>query len=84
MYVEWKDYFGCLHKEWKNEDGELHREDGPAYIRYYPTGSINWEAFYLDGTIIGFGKKGFWKLWDRLDEEKRQAPGLLKYLARYS
>lgn len=84
MYVERKDSFGGLYKEWKNEKGNYNREDGPAKIRYYPDGSINWEAFYLDGNYLGSNKKGFWRLWDRLDEERRQAPSLLKYLARYS
>lgn len=83
MYVEWKDSFGFFYKEWKNEKGNYNREDGPAQIRHYPDGSINWEAFYLDGNILGFGKKGFWRLWDRSDEEGRQAPNLLKYLVRF-
>lgn len=32
-YSEYNMYGGFLIKEWRNEEGHLHREDGPAYIR---------------------------------------------------
>ncbi len=64
--------------------GNLHREDGPAYIYYDLEGSIDNEAFYVSGNFLGNNKKGFWALWEGLTEEGRQAPEILKYLARYS
>ena len=111
-YREWKDNAGYVHKECRNELHFLHREDGPAYIQYWPgdtvhlesflingvyhrysgpayicynlDGSIEWEHFYVDGELLGDDKKGFWALWERLDEEGRRAPDILKCLARYS
>lgn len=65
-------------------NGVSHRDSGPAYIRYKPDGSIDLEFFYVSGEFLGDGKKGFWALWERLDEEGRQAPDILKCLARYS
>jgi antitoxin component YwqK of YwqJK toxin-antitoxin module len=64
--------------------GKLHRDSGPSRIDYYPDGSIYHEEFRLAGKYLGKNKIGFWALWERLDEEKRQAPDILKYLARYS
>jgi hypothetical protein len=140
IYKEFKDPYGFLSKEWRNNAGELHREDGPArivynnlgkiikkmfymngfinreygpaIIHYYSNHSIKVEYFYLkqhlhredgpahihynpDGSIrcehfdiydeyLGMDGLGFWRLWDKLNEEKRQAPSLLKCLARYS
>ena len=65
-------------------DGEYHRESGPAYIHYNLDGSINHEAFYVSGKFLGNDKKGFWALWGMLSEVERQAPDILKCLARYS
>jgi hypothetical protein len=65
-------------------DGKLHRESGPAYIRYNTDGSIDLEEFHIAGEFLGIDNEGFWKLWERLDERQRQAPNILKYLARYS
>ncbi len=140
MYKEDKDICGYLHKEWFNDHGDLHREDGPAYIRYNPNGSISsqsfcinghlhredgpasiqydsygniisessflygqyhrkdgpaeirrnkvgsidYEEFWIDGKFLEIDKVGFWMLWGRLTEVERQAPDILKYLARYS
>jgi len=112
IYREWKDNNGLLNKEWTHEDkrlhresgpariryfpdglicleqfwvnGFLHRESGPAYIRYNTDGSIDWEEFHIAGEFLGIDNEGFWKLWERLDERQRQAPNILKYLARYS
>jgi hypothetical protein len=111
-YREWIGINSLLCKEWRNEAGSLHREDGPAQICYYSDGSIKWEKFCVNGRIhredgsaeiyhhsdgsinleyfcvagqpLGFNKEGFWALWERLDEEGRQAPDILKCLARYS
>jgi hypothetical protein len=65
-------------------NGVQHRELGPAVIGYRLDGSIEWEDFYLNGEFIGKGKKGFWALWDRLTEDKRQKPELLRCLSRFS
>jgi hypothetical protein len=80
---------------WYNSDGSIfeegfylndvsHRESGPAIISYHPDGSILEEDFYLNGKHLGTNNIGFWVLWDRLDEDKRNNPELLKYLVRFS
>jgi hypothetical protein len=81
---EWIDADGSLYKEWTNKAGHLHRQDGPAQISYYPDCSIEWESFYIDGKFFGYDKKGFWAFWDQLTEVERQAPDIIKCLARYS
>ena len=72
--------------EWEQFDiaGKLHRESGPAYIHYNHDGSIDWEEFHIAGEYLGRDKGGFWALWEILDERQRQAPDILKCLARYS
>ena len=32
-----------------DQNGKLHREDGPAYISYYDNGSIKKQEYYLNG-----------------------------------
>ena len=64
--------------------GNPHRNSGPAKIWYNPDGSIELESFWISGNLIGKGKEGFWKLWERLNKMERQAPDILKCLARYS
>lgn len=32
-------------------NGLLHREDGPAYLRYWGNGSVRYEMWYLDGRV---------------------------------
>ncbi len=83
-YEEWKDNYGYLSNLWLDEKGNHSRIDGPAFIQYFPDGSIYIENFYIAGSFLGQGKRGFWMLWDRLTEEERQAPDLLKYLVRFS
>jgi len=111
-YKERIDGSRCLHKQWRNDAGQLHREGGPAHIIYEVDGSIDREIFYINGYVgrlngparigyfrdgsicweqfwiaeeyLGEDEHGFWKLWDILTEEDRQAPALLKYLMRYS
>ncbi len=111
-YKETKHPDGSFRREWRAENGELHRELepsiihynsdasilaecfhlngvqhrelGPAFICYYLDGSIEWEDFYLNGEFIGRDKKGFWALWDRLTEDKRRSPEVLKCLSRFS
>lgn len=50
-YKEHRESDGSSYKEWRNELGELHREDGPAEICYNANGSIRHQAFYLNGGI---------------------------------
>ena len=83
-YKEWEDLCGFLRKEWRNELGQLHRDSGPAIISYDLDGSIECEVFYISGKLLGSDKEGFWALWEILDEDGRQAPDILKYLARFS
>ena len=49
-YEETKFRDGFFQRQWKNEAGKLHREDGPAYIHYSPDGSIQIEHFCLNGV----------------------------------
>ena len=37
-------------EEWKNEDGELHRIDGPAAREWYDDGQLEREVWYINGT----------------------------------
>lgn len=83
-YKEYSDNHGYFRKEWRNDAGKFHREDGPAFVGHYRDGSIFIENFYIDGEFLGAYKKGFWALWEKLTEVERQAPSLLKYLASYS
>ena len=59
------------------KDDVLHREDGPAFE--VADGSKDW---FLQGENLGYGAKGFWKLWDLLIPEQRANPNLLKHLPR--
>lgn len=83
-YIEWEDLDRFFNKEWRNESGYLHREDGPSRVHYNPDGSIKWEEFHIAGNFLGRDKRGFWNLWEILDEEQRQAQDILKCLSRYS
>ncbi len=75
---------GSSRREWKNRFGEYHREFGPAVTLYNSNGSIISEYFYINGTYFGSGESGFWNLWERLTEDERQNPEILKCLSRYS
>jgi hypothetical protein len=75
---------GSIEWEQFNIAGKLHRKSGPAQIRYSRDGSIELEAFHIAGEYLGRDKGGFWALWEILDEDGRQAPDILKCLARYS
>lgn len=50
-YKEYRISNGYFYKEWRNELGLFHREDGPAQIWYNPDGSIHWEEFYINGDL---------------------------------
>jgi len=50
-YRERKDFHGFIHKEWRNEFGELHRESGPAQIYCNSDDSIVWEIFCVNGLL---------------------------------
>jgi hypothetical protein len=77
-------HYGSIRSQFFCINGKSHRESGPAQIYYNPDGSIYLEDFYLSGECLGHNKKGFWALWDRLDDKKRQNQELLKYLVRFS
>lgn len=36
---------------WYNEDGQLHRENGPASQSFYPDGRIRFEEWHLNGVL---------------------------------
>jgi hypothetical protein len=82
-YKEIKHPDCSFRREWRIEDGRLHREDGPAYISYNYDGSIESEYFYFNGNYMGSGERGFWNLWHRLNEEKRGNLSILKIMIRY-
>lgn len=60
-------------------NGIQHRKDGPALIDY--TFSI--EEYIIYNKRLGFGRDGFWALWETLDESERRNPLLLKTLIQY-
>lgn len=69
---------------WLN--GKRHRELGPAQIWYNIDNSTTdyFNEFWFRGAFLGIDEEGFWNLWKILDEERRQAPEILKYLMRFS
>ena len=75
---------GSIEEEYFYLSGVKHREFGPAAIYYGPDGSIERECFHLNGDFLGYDKKGFWALWSRLTDDKRNNPEILKCLARFS
>ena len=40
-----------LSEEWLDADGRLHREDGPAWIKYHADGSVRSEAWCFDDKL---------------------------------
>ena len=50
-YEEIKYRDGSYRREWRTEDGALHREPGPAIIKYNSDGSIHLEIFYTKGRF---------------------------------
>ena len=75
---------GSINRESFYLNGVMHREVGPAETLYYPNGSIEIERFYLNGEYLGTNNIGFWVLWDKLTDDKRKNPEILKYLVRFS
>jgi antitoxin component YwqK of YwqJK toxin-antitoxin module len=47
VFVTYKHTF----EKWKNADGVLHRDDGPAIIIYFSNGTIESESFYINGKL---------------------------------
>jgi antitoxin component YwqK of YwqJK toxin-antitoxin module len=82
--IIWYYHDGSIRTEYFYLNGKCHRESGPAYTCYYSNGSTKDEWFYLNEKFLGKDENGFWALWYRLDDKKRQNPELLKYLARFS
>jgi hypothetical protein len=48
-YKEFKDNYDFLCKEWRNDAGQFHREDGPAEIKCHHDGETLLEAFWING-----------------------------------
>jgi len=48
-YKEIKHSDGSFQRLWRDENGQFHREDGPAIIWYNSDGSIKAEYFYING-----------------------------------
>jgi hypothetical protein len=49
-YKEWESSV-YLHKEWRDENNYLHREDGPASICHHKNGLLHSEKFYFHSRI---------------------------------
>jgi hypothetical protein len=64
--------------------GVLHRKDGPAITHHSYDGILLLERYVTSGNALGFGRVGFWALWETLDESERRNPLLLKTLIQYS
>jgi hypothetical protein len=47
VFVTYKHTF----EKWKNADGLLHKDDGPAIIIYSPNGTIESESFYISDKL---------------------------------
>jgi hypothetical protein len=79
-----KIYIGgtIINEVYRNEEGLLHREDGPAINHYLDDGNID-EYFYINGRILGSDKEGFWNLWAKLPWEKKNNISILKTMLRY-
>jgi hypothetical protein len=75
---------GSIETECFYLNGVQHRESGPAIISYHPDGSIEREFFYLNEKFLGKDDIGFWVLWDRLTDDKRNNLEILKCLVRFS
>lgn len=75
---------GPIHSERFYFNGASHRELGPANTQYWPDGKIDYEQFCLHGNRLGFNANGFWSLWEKITDEQRKHPTILKCLARYS
>jgi antitoxin component YwqK of YwqJK toxin-antitoxin module len=75
---------GSIKQEYFYINGKSHREFGPADIYYDSKGSVMLEFFYLNEDFLGYDKKGFWALWSRLTDDKRNNLEILKCLARFS
>jgi hypothetical protein len=48
--VRWSDD-SILSREWRNEKGETHNPNGPAYLYYGSKGSIIKESWYFHGKL---------------------------------
>jgi antitoxin component YwqK of YwqJK toxin-antitoxin module len=40
-----------IEEEWLDKDGEFHREDGPAYIRYNENGNIKYKSYFSNNKL---------------------------------
>jgi hypothetical protein len=60
-YTEYYTNNNQLIKEWRNEEGILHREDGPCYIRYFNNKSISYESYQVSGLF--HRKDGPARIW---------------------
>lgn len=96
LHKRWRDSDGNLHREdgpcWIICEpnglvlfeefyigGIRHNINGPATIFYNEDGSIRKEIFLISGI-----HHTFWDFWDKLSEEERKHPNVLKCLVRYS
>jgi len=50
-YKKYINFDGLICEEWRNDAGELHREDGPASTCYHKNGLLKWQTFYFKNQI---------------------------------
>ena len=48
-YIKYYDNGSIMWEEWRLPNGNLHKEDGPAKIRYYTDGNKESEQWYKNG-----------------------------------
>ncbi len=76
---------GTIRREEFWRRGERYNITGPAIIGYNNDGSIFVEHYYLSvSRYLGSDKRGFWGLWDMLNERERKHPSILKLMLRYT
>lgn len=45
-------YGNIIREEYRNDEGKLHRENGPAIIGYNRAGEIIYERFFINGEYF--------------------------------
>ena len=67
-------FFQTRDKEWRNDAGQLHREDDqPAVINYDANGEIESEAWYLNGELYRENDRPSWIVYDANGEIESEA-----------
>jgi hypothetical protein len=65
-YTEYNDVSGNFIEEWRNEEGILHREDGPCYIRRSNSKVIQYESYRVSDCF--HRKDGPARIWYHISD----------------